>query len=201
MTKEYFIKQTKVVKSFRALIKLTIVLSFISTVGYFTYSFYTETRGKKEIIKQLIANNIEIENGKAVMNSPVFQGYDNKNLPYEIKAAKGTEVKNGVYDFNDLDAVFHAENSEVHLTSEQGTMDKNNSTLKLEGDVHFVDQKGYTLKTKKLLVNYKTKAAHTKTGAELSGEMGTVKSQNLDVAEDMESIKFSGERVETELKR
>ncbi len=128
-----------------------------------------------------------------VMKNPRFQGTDNKNQPFMVTAATATQRDKNTIDLTQVSAdMTMKDQSWLLVTAKKGSLALGDKELWLEGNVTLFHDKGYEMKTPRVLVDLAKSEARGDTEIAGQADMGHITAGSFTVFDRGRHMVFHG---------
>ncbi|MFN8832492.1 MAG: hypothetical protein ACK5WS_01655 [Alphaproteobacteria bacterium] len=195
MIKINFTKYRIIVILSKCLVLGAIITAFFAVISPFIMS-YVQAIGI-DVKSNTDLGNYEYE---SYAEKPKFYGVDNKNQSYQIKAESGVQQTESEILLECVDAKYVLENNAViSMHSKNGAIDIETNKIETKGENKMVYDDKYSLSADLFELYYKDAIGYGKSKVLLESKMGEIRSEEVEIKDNYETIRFFGNRVKTTL--
>ncbi len=145
-------------------------------------------------IRVAFATIEEKEDAPPVMVNPKFQGVDSQNRPYLVTANRAVQSGEHVIVLENVAADLTTESGAwLALIARQGTLDMEEESLLLQGNVQLYHDAGHEMQTEQVRVDLGNLNAFGESPVQIQGEFGHIKSNRFTILDKGDRMLFNDE--------
>lgn len=195
MIKINFAKYRIIVLLSKGFIIGSILLAFFSVISPFLIGYIKGDGLDKD-------NNADISSYDydSYAEKPKFYGVDSKSQSYQIKAESGVQKSESEILLEGIDAKYVLENTSViSMTGNNGVIDIDANKIETNGGNRILYDDKYTLSAERFELHYQDAIGYGKSQVLLESKMGEIRSEEMEIKDNYETVRFFGNRVKTTL--
>jgi lipopolysaccharide export system protein LptC len=183
-TYSHFVRFSKVSLSLIVIVILVFMVAvpLIAKRGSEMRLAFTSDKKSKEVSKK-----------KPAMLNPTFQGLDDKNQPYKIKANRALQQEDNVIALEVITADLSASDKKwLVMQAKTGLYDLSKGELLLNGDVQLYHEAGHSVFTENALIDTKKMQASGGTPVQILSDFGRLRADSFKIINRGNNLLFSG---------
>jgi lipopolysaccharide export system protein LptC len=187
-------KSLKTYSHFVRFSKLTLSLSVITILIFLVAIPLIAKRGSEMRLAFSNQNEVKQEKSKqpAMMN-PTFQGLDDKNQPYKIKAKRAVQQGDNVIALEDITAdLVIGDKQWLVMQSQFGVYDLTKGELNLNGDVQLYHEAGHSVFTESATIITKKMQAIGNQPVQILSDLGRLRADSFKITNRGNNLLFNG---------
>jgi lipopolysaccharide export system protein LptC len=169
------LKSVKAYSHFVRFSKVTISFSLIIVMVFMVAVPLIAKRGSDMRLEFAAIEDKQLDAQPAMIN-PIFQGIDNNNQPYKVKAQKAIQQDDDVI---------------LLVRSDSGVYNLADGNLLLEGDVWVYHEGGHDIQTERVRLNTKQMTAYGDSPVQIISSYGRLRSDNFSIVERGNKLLFN----------
>jgi lipopolysaccharide export system protein LptC len=185
------LKSVKAYSHFVRFSKVTLSFSLIIVMVFMVAVPLIAKRGSDMRLEFAAIEDKELDAQPAMIN-PIFQGIDNNNQPYKVKAQKAIQQDDDVILLSLVEAELTLEDGKLLLVrSDSGVYNLADGNLLLEGDVWVYHEGGHDMQTERVRLNTKQMTAYGDSPVQIISSYGRLRSDNFSIVERGNKLLFN----------